>query len=90
MSSDHGEERGVSLADEETMLWHLDAFCVRIRQILDVINTLTQFTKTIKVAIGLPKPRSEDLVYDERPRAKASHSKEEIIPGTLLNYRYRK
>ena len=52
MSSDQGEEHGVSLADEETMLWHLDAFCARIRQILDVINTLTQFTKC--VATGFP------------------------------------
>ena len=43
-SSDH-ESHGVSVADEETIMWHLDAFCARIRQIIDVINTLAQFSK---------------------------------------------
>ena len=39
----HNEGHGVSLADEETILGHMDAFCNRIRQIMDVINTLSQY-----------------------------------------------
>ena len=45
MSLSDGEGHGVPLADEDTIMAHLDEFCVRVRQILDVINTLTQFNK---------------------------------------------
>ncbi len=40
-----GEGHGVSVADEETIMSHMDAFCNRIRQVLDVINTMSQFTR---------------------------------------------
>ena len=39
------EGHGVSVADEETIMAHLDSFCARIRQILDVMSTFTQYNK---------------------------------------------
>ena len=39
------EGHGVSVADEETIMSHMDSFCARIKQILDVIHTLTQFNR---------------------------------------------
>ena len=48
LMGDH-EGHGVPLGDEETIMAHMDAFCNRIRQILDVINTLSQFVKCVCV-----------------------------------------
>lgn len=47
ISTSEHEGHGVSVADEETIMWHMDSFCSRIRQILDVVNTLAQFTKYV-------------------------------------------
>ena len=44
--SDH-EGHGVSVADEETIMSHIDEFCSRIRQIIDIVNTLSQFNKWV-------------------------------------------
>lgn len=38
---------GVSIADEEAILHHMDTFCERIRQLMDVINTLALYTKYV-------------------------------------------
>ena len=37
----------MSVADEETILSHLEAFCNRLRQILDVIGTMAQFNGSV-------------------------------------------
>ena len=36
---------GVPLTDEDAIMSHMDSFCVRIRQLIDVINTLAQYNK---------------------------------------------
>jgi len=36
---------GVPLSDEDAIMSHFDSFCNRIRQLIDVINTLSQYTK---------------------------------------------
>ncbi|WAR07684.1 DYHG-like protein [Mya arenaria] len=56
---------GVPLTDEEAIMSHFDLFCNRIRQLIDVINTLAQYTKLVKSTRGVPKPRKEDLVIDD-------------------------
>ena len=45
VSASDGEGHGVSVADEETIMMMMDTFCNRIKKVLDVINTLTQFSK---------------------------------------------
>jgi hypothetical protein len=38
---------GVPMTDEEAIMSHFDLFCNRIRQLIDVINTLAQYTKLV-------------------------------------------
>ncbi|KAJ8314952.1 hypothetical protein KUTeg_007102 [Tegillarca granosa] len=48
------------------LLCHIwDAFCGRIRQLIDVINTLAQYNKMIAATVGLPRPRKEDFIVDD-------------------------
>ncbi|XP_052242570.1 uncharacterized protein LOC127852659 [Dreissena polymorpha] len=56
---------GVPITDEEAIMSHFDSFCNRIRQLMDVINTLAQYTRMVKSTQGVPKPRKEDLVIDD-------------------------
>ena len=44
-SMSQGDGHGVSIADEQTIMAHMDSFCARLRQIMDGINTLSQFSK---------------------------------------------
>lgn len=36
---------GVPITDEDAIMSHFDLFCNRLRQLMDVINTLAQYTK---------------------------------------------
>ncbi|KAL5009692.1 hypothetical protein ScPMuIL_011997 [Solemya velum] len=56
---------GVSIADEDAILSHMDTFCERIRQLMDVINTLALYNKMVQTAAGIPRPRKEDLTPEE-------------------------
>ncbi|KAL4232681.1 hypothetical protein ACF0H5_007369 [Mactra antiquata] len=56
---------GVPMTDEEAIMSHFDLFCNRIRHLMDVVNTLAQYTKMVKSTRGVPKPRKEDLVIDD-------------------------
>lgn len=58
-------EHGVSIADEESLFGHLENFCSRLRQLLDIINTLVQYGKLAHNAEGLPRPRKDDLAVEE-------------------------
>ncbi|XP_071818739.1 dynein axonemal heavy chain 5-like isoform X4 [Apostichopus japonicus] len=58
-------EHGISFADEESLFGHLDTFCSRLRQLLEVIHTLVQYGKLAQNAEGLPRPRKDDLAVDE-------------------------
>ncbi|XP_070568705.1 dynein axonemal heavy chain 5-like isoform X4 [Ptychodera flava] len=88
---------GVSFTDEETIFGHLDLFCSRVRQVLDVVNALTQYTKLTKTTEGLPRPRKEDLIGDDlveemdtesggntlpdSPGVRAAFSPQKSLPG---------
>ncbi|OWF37572.1 Dynein heavy chain 5, axonemal [Mizuhopecten yessoensis] len=56
---------GVSIADEEAIMSHMDSFCNRIRQLMDVINTLAQYNKMVHSTTGIPRLRKEDLVNED-------------------------
>ncbi|CAG5121565.1 unnamed protein product, partial [Candidula unifasciata] len=55
---------GVPLADEDTILAHLDTFCSRIRQTLEVVSTVSQFSRLSNGLIDIPRPRKEDLTVE--------------------------
>ena len=52
---------GVSLFDDETILGNLDFICGKMKQLLEVIGSLRQFSKLAKDSSGLPRPRLEDI-----------------------------
>ncbi|XP_070190368.1 uncharacterized protein [Littorina saxatilis] len=56
---------GVPITDEDAIMAHMDVFCGRIRQLLEVINTMAQYNKLTKSLIGIPRPRKEDMVIDD-------------------------
>lgn len=56
---------GVPITDEDAIMSHMDIFCSRIRQLLEVINTMAQYNKLTKSLVGIPRPRKEDLVIDD-------------------------
>ncbi|XP_066278010.1 uncharacterized protein [Branchiostoma lanceolatum] len=63
-SSDEGPH-GIAFTDEDTILQHLDTFCQRLRQFLEVIDTLKQFHSLKEKCRGLPRPRREDLIGED-------------------------
>ena len=56
---------GVSLADEETVFTSMDLFCTRVRNMLDIINTLAQIAKLCEAVKDLPRLPREVLATEE-------------------------
>ncbi|XP_052708586.1 uncharacterized protein LOC128183562 isoform X10 [Crassostrea angulata] len=77
---------GVSIADEDAIMSHMDSFCNRIRQLIDVINTLAQFNKLATSTIGVPKPRKEDLVIDDEDSDEYKYRKFRENKASKLEY----
>lgn len=44
-SSIASDNHGVSMNDDDAIVGHLEAFCARLRQIIDVISTMSQYQK---------------------------------------------
>lgn len=44
-SSIAGDSHGVSMNDDDAIIGHFEAFCARLRQIIDVISTMSQYQK---------------------------------------------
>ena len=50
----HGSS-GIAFTDEESIMAHLDNFCNHIRSMIDVIHTLSQFSKLANEVQNLPR-----------------------------------
>ncbi|RDD45872.1 Dynein heavy chain 5, axonemal [Trichoplax sp. H2] len=46
---------GVSLNDEDSIMFHFDRFCIRVRHIIGIIQTLAQFSQLASLTTGLPR-----------------------------------
>ena len=44
-SSITGDSHGVTMGDDDAIIGHLESFCARLRQIMDVMNTMAQYKK---------------------------------------------
>ena len=44
-SSLTGDSHGVTMSDDDAIIGHFESFCVRLRQIMDVMNTMAQYEK---------------------------------------------
>ncbi|XP_053567991.1 uncharacterized protein LOC128657631 [Bombina bombina] len=56
---------GVALTDDDTIMYHMDALCIRLRQICDIIVKLKEFKRLAKLTEGLRKPAQEDIIEDD-------------------------
>ena len=50
---------GIAFTDEESMMSHLDNLCSHIRSMIDIIHTLTQFSKLVVDVRQLPRVSKE-------------------------------
>ncbi|KAJ1151041.1 hypothetical protein NDU88_003828 [Pleurodeles waltl] len=55
---------GVAMTDEDTLMYHMETLCRRLKQFLDVILKLHQFKRLSRQTVGLRKPSREDLMLD--------------------------
>ncbi|XP_078503742.1 dynein axonemal heavy chain 5-like [Lissotriton helveticus] len=55
---------GVPMTDEDTLMYHLETLCRRLKQFLDVILKLHQFKRLSRQTEGVRKPSREDLILD--------------------------
>lgn len=44
-SSLAGDSHGVGMNDDDAIVGHFESFCARLRQIMDVINTMAQYNR---------------------------------------------
>ena len=75
---------GVSLFDDETILGNLDVICGRMKQLLEIIGTLRQFSKLAKDSSGLPRPRLEDIPTGQP--VNEQHEDEHIARGECVSF----
>ena len=61
----HGSS-GIAFTDEESIIAHLDNFCNHIRSMIDVIHTLSQFSKLASDVRNLPRV-TRDFVINGPP-----------------------
>ena len=64
-TSDSDQGHGIPFTDEESIFGHLDSFCNRIRQVIEAVYTLVQYSKLATSTEGLPRPRIEDLMVED-------------------------
>lgn len=51
-SSLAGDSHGVGMSDDDAIIGHLEAFCARLKQIIDVVNTMSQYDKSVTYALS--------------------------------------
>ncbi|KAM4694307.1 uncharacterized protein O3C94_004765 [Discoglossus pictus] len=56
---------GVALMDDDTIMYHLDALCIRLKQICYIMVKLQEFKRLAKQTEGIRKPAQEDLNEDD-------------------------
>ncbi|XP_073531710.1 dynein axonemal heavy chain 5-like [Phyllobates terribilis] len=59
------QSSGVAITDDVTIMYHLEALSVKLKQTLDIMDKLQQYNILSKQTEGLRKPAPEDLMEDE-------------------------
>jgi len=57
----HGSS-GIAFTDEESIIAHLDNFCNHVRSMIDIIHTLSQFSKLSNDVKNLPHVQKEVVI----------------------------
>ncbi|XP_044146080.1 dynein axonemal heavy chain 5-like isoform X2 [Bufo gargarizans] len=56
---------GVVITDDDTIMYHLEALSIKLKQMLDIADKLQEYNILSKMTEGLRKPAQEDLMEDE-------------------------
>ncbi|KAM9316607.1 uncharacterized protein PAF06_007656 [Gastrophryne carolinensis] len=59
------QSNGVSLTDDETIMYHLEALSVKLKQTLDIMRKLHEYKVLSRMTEGLRKPAAEDLIEED-------------------------
>ncbi|CAH2249064.1 Hypothetical predicted protein [Pelobates cultripes] len=59
------QSTGVAITDDDTILYHLEVLCAKLKQIDDIMEKLLEFKILSEQAIGMRKPAREDLIQDD-------------------------
>lgn len=62
----HGSS-GIAFTDEESIIAHLDNFCNHIRSMIDIIHTLSQFSKLASDVRNLPRVQRDVVISSMSP-----------------------
>ncbi|XP_033113255.1 dynein heavy chain 5, axonemal-like isoform X2 [Anneissia japonica] len=65
VAGDFTDGHGIPFTDEESIFGHMDSFCGRVRQVIDSVYTLIQYSKLIITIEGLPRPLKDDLQLED-------------------------
>lgn len=57
----HGSS-GIAFTDEESIIVHLDNFCNHVRSMIDIIHTLSQFSRLANEVKNLPRVQRDEAV----------------------------
>ena len=72
---------GIAMTDEESILGHLETFCNHVRNMMDIIHTLAQFSKLITDVKNLPRMSLEVVMND--PRDKDEQCQDDNTSSTM-------
>ena len=73
----------MSLGDEETIFNTLEVFCTRVRNMIDIINTLGQFTRLCKAVEDLPRLPKDALVVSDENEEMVEEEEDQV--GEIAN-----
>ncbi|XP_069830783.1 uncharacterized protein [Dendropsophus ebraccatus] len=59
------QSSGVAITDDDTIMYHLEALSVKLKQTLDITDKLQEYKILSNLTEGLRKPAQEDLMEDE-------------------------
>ncbi|XP_063775387.1 uncharacterized protein LOC134910927 [Pseudophryne corroboree] len=59
------QSNSVAITDDDTIMYHLEALSVKLKQTLDIMDKLQEYKILSKLTEGLRKPAHEDLTEDD-------------------------
>ncbi|XP_018096048.2 dynein heavy chain 5, axonemal [Xenopus laevis] len=59
------QSTGVHITDDDTIMYHLEALCIRLKQMCDIMDKLQEFKILSRQTEDLRKPAQEDLIEDD-------------------------
>ncbi|XP_031757885.1 dynein gamma chain, flagellar outer arm isoform X2 [Xenopus tropicalis] len=59
------QSTGVHITDDDTIMYHLESLCIRLKQMCDIMDKLQEFKILSRETEDLRKPAQEDIIEDD-------------------------